>query len=354
MNPLSREHTVIADSRNDVCSSGSTSSMAPAWMGRVLLLAGIYNLAWGAFAILFPMTLFRLTGFDPLPLYPEFWQCIGMIVGVYGIGYAIASRDPFRHWPIVLVGLLGKIAGPVGFASAVYSGRLPVALGWTILTNDLVWWAPFALILWRAAQVHQATYHLISVTPPPRPIDPMGRMISQLGATMSELSRRSPVLVVFLRHSGCTFCRQALSDLASQRQQIEANGTKIALVHMGHEEPKELLDRYNLTDLHCFRDPVCALYEAFGLEMGGFRQLFGLTVWIRGVSAWFAGHGIGGLNGNGFRMPGSFLIHRGEILRAFRHSTAADRPDYAELATLPTADTDRPRTSESRSQPLVS
>ena len=126
------------------------------WMRRVLWVAAVYNLAWGAFAILSPLTLFRWCGFDPLPLYPELWQCIGMIVGVYGVGYGIAATNPFRHWPIVLVGLLGKIFGPIGFAGAVTSGRFPLAMGWTIVTNDLIWWLPFGVILWRAFRSHQA------------------------------------------------------------------------------------------------------------------------------------------------------------------------------------------------------
>jgi hypothetical protein len=84
-----------------------------------------------------------------VPTYPQLWQCIGMIVGVYGIGYAIAAFDPWRHWPIVLVGLLGKLLGPIGLAQAVAEGTLPLAFGWTNLTNDLIWWVPFGLILWR-------------------------------------------------------------------------------------------------------------------------------------------------------------------------------------------------------------
>jgi hypothetical protein len=34
-------------------------------------------------------------------------------------------------------------------------------------------------------------------------------------------------------------------------------------------------------------------------------------------------------------MPGTFLIHNGKILRAYRHETSADRPDYCELAQTP-------------------
>jgi ligand-binding SRPBCC domain-containing protein len=69
---------------------------------------------------------------------------------VYGVGYWVAAGDPRRHWPVVLVGFLGKLFGPVGFAVAVVKGVFPPTFGLTILTNDLIWWVPFALILWDA------------------------------------------------------------------------------------------------------------------------------------------------------------------------------------------------------------
>jgi hypothetical protein len=83
----------------------------------------------------------------PQPNYPQFWQCIGMIVGVYGIGYAIAAFNPVRHWPIVLVGFLGKIFGPLGMIQALWTEQLPWAFALNCITNDLIWWVPFALIL---------------------------------------------------------------------------------------------------------------------------------------------------------------------------------------------------------------
>ena len=56
----------------------------------VLVAAAVYNVAFGAWAVLWPSSAFELAGLEP-PNYPELWQCIGMIVGVYGIGYAIAQ-----------------------------------------------------------------------------------------------------------------------------------------------------------------------------------------------------------------------------------------------------------------------
>jgi hypothetical protein len=76
-----------------------------------------------------------------------------MVIGVFGIGYLCAARDPVRHWPIVLVGFLGKIFGPIGFLWTASRGEIPWSFGVTIPTNDLLWWIPFALMLrsaWKA------------------------------------------------------------------------------------------------------------------------------------------------------------------------------------------------------------
>jgi len=132
--------------------SRAVASPAPGWMRWTLIAAAVYNLLWGGWVVLFPNSFFHWIGADP-PRYPEIWQCVGMIVGVYGIGYACAAMDPLRHWPIVLVGFLGKILGPIGFVDAVFVREaLPPAFGYTILTNDLIWWVPFGLILYQAAK----------------------------------------------------------------------------------------------------------------------------------------------------------------------------------------------------------
>lgn len=121
----------------------------PSWMSATLYAAAVYNIVWGGFVVLFPLTMFRWMEMPP-PNYVEIWQCVGMIVGVYGVGYGLAARDPLRHWPIVLVGFLGKVFGPIGFLQAVGMGTLPWRFGLNNITNDVIWWIPFALIL-RAA-----------------------------------------------------------------------------------------------------------------------------------------------------------------------------------------------------------
>jgi len=139
-------------------------------------------------------------------------------------------------------------------------------------------------------------------------------------------------LLVFLRHAGCTFCREALDDLARQRHELEAQGTRLVLVHMSPPVPgTQFLARYQLDGVPHISDPELTLYRAFGLGRGSLLDLFGPKVCWRGVDALFRGHGIGWLQGDGFQMPGVFLLFHGEIIRSFRHQSAADRPDYLAL-----------------------
>lgn len=155
----------------------------------------------------------------------------------------------------------------------------------------------------------------------------------QIGQTLADLSHTAPTLVVFLRHAGCTFCREALADLAKIRTAIEAEGVQICLVHMGSDDhAAEFFAAYGMDDVPRISDPGQGLYRAFDLGRGKLRQLFGPKVIVRGAEAAANGHGIGRLIGDGFQMPGVFLIRDGQIVRAFRHQTAADRPDYAALA----------------------
>lgn len=114
--------------------------------------AAIYNLAWGVAAVLWPEALFTLVGMPP-PNYLPFWQLVGMFVLVFAPAYWWAARAPFRHRHLILIGLLGKVLGPTGFAWSVASSQLPLSFGWIILTNDLIWWPSFGLFLRDAARL---------------------------------------------------------------------------------------------------------------------------------------------------------------------------------------------------------
>jgi len=109
-------------------------------------LAAVYNLCWGLFAAIDPQWLFRFSGMAPLN-HPEIYACLGMVVGVYGIVYAEVARRPEQGWLLAAVGFLGKVLGPIGMLQLVWTSVWPARAAVLCLTNDLVWWVPFALYL---------------------------------------------------------------------------------------------------------------------------------------------------------------------------------------------------------------
>lgn len=171
-------------------------------MVYALYAAGAYNMLWGAWVVFFPASHWQVLGMAP-PRYMALWQCIGMIVGVYGLGYAIAARDPVRHWPIIFVGLVGKVLGPAGLGWAVLTGQLPLRWGVINVFNDAIWWVPFALAL-RFAWAEQRKARIAAATSEPGlPLPAAAAALKdQNGDTLVSLSMRTPTLVIFLRHPG--------------------------------------------------------------------------------------------------------------------------------------------------------
>lgn len=308
----------------------SSAVDAPRWTRQVLILAAIYNLVWGIAIVLFPRVPFALAGMEP-PNYPAIVQCLGMVIGVYGIGYGLAARDPVTQWPLVLVGLLGKVFGPIGFVYAASQGEFPWVAGWMILTNDLVWWLPFTAILVHAARGLEARQAAASGQALREVLE---QARTQNGVSLAELSQSQPILVVCVRHLGCTYCREAISDVARNRAAIEAAGARPVIVHMGSvEQGAALVQSGGGGDLDHVSDPQRRVYRALQLNFGTPSELFGLqTVWRAVAGGTVLRHGLGPIVGNVLQMAGVFLIHDGKVLRAYRTRSTADRPDYVELA----------------------
>lgn len=116
------------------------------WAKLIMLLAAIYNLAWGAVISIDPQLI--LFGNPETPFVLILIRCIGMLVGVYGIAYYFASKDPVRYWPLIFVGFIGKVFGPIGSAYYIATDELTTRFLYVNLLNDLIWLIPFGWILW--------------------------------------------------------------------------------------------------------------------------------------------------------------------------------------------------------------
>jgi hypothetical protein len=124
----------------------ATEARRARYYRSVFALAAAYNLLFGGWAGFFPRSFFELFRME-FPRYPSIWACLGMVVGLYGLvyGYCALRLDAAR--PLIAIGLLGKVLGPLGWVLAVRSGEFPARTWPLIALNDLLWWLPFGAFL---------------------------------------------------------------------------------------------------------------------------------------------------------------------------------------------------------------
>lgn len=154
------------------------------------------------------------------------------------------------------------------------------------------------------------------------------------GQNLYKSSFERIILLTFLRHFGCVFCREAMKDLSAKRADFAKQGVDLVFVHMSdHGTAAQYFEKYNLTGVDSISDPSCNWYKTFGLTKGTLNQLFGLKNWVRGFEVALKDPMILSVQqiGDGFQMPGIFILHNGVVKESFIHRSAADRPNYQSL-----------------------
>jgi hypothetical protein len=287
----------------------------------------LFYCAFAVFSVCWPHLWFDWAGLER-PSFLKLWRGVGLVSGAFGIGFLIASRSPIRHWAIVLVGWLKMSLTIAGFLGATMFGGLSATAALFAVIDDLVFWLPFAMILWAALQAHAGRPPIREQALTPAEAAAEYRLSS--GETLTEAAAKQTVTLVFLRHFGCTFTRQLLRGLEELEAGTRRHGARLVLVHMmqrGGETPYLSADG----GVARIADPMCELYRAFGLGKGGFLELFGPRVWLRGAVAFFKGCGVGPLAGDGLQMPGAFLFRDGKVIASQPAHRASDLPDLPAL-----------------------
>jgi peroxiredoxin len=171
--------------------------------------------------------------------------------------------------------------------------------------------------------------------------DEMARALASVrtesGASLLTLAEASPVLLVFLRHFGCSFCRQAISDVADLKGELDRRGVRPVFVHLGTpERAKPFFDYYGIGDVERVSDPEAVVYQlpVFALpRMHPALTLFQPSVWMGWLKGAIFKHGIGAIKEDGHQMQGIFFLKGPKIVRQFRYKTIADEPNYLKLVS---------------------
>jgi hypothetical protein len=158
---------------------------------------------------------------------------------------------------------------------------------------------------------------------------------TESGANLLELAEASPVLLIFLRHFGCSFCRQAISDVADLRGELDKRRVRPVFVHLGTpERAKPFFDYYGIGDVERVSDPEAAVYQnpVFAISrIHPVLTLFQPAVWAGWLKGAIFKHGIGAIKEDGKQMQAVFFLKGPTIMREFRYKTIADEPNYLKL-----------------------
>jgi hypothetical protein len=277
---------------------------------RVLKAAACYGLLFGFIVSFFPHILLKAFNAE-LSFGIEFWQFFGIIIGVAGIGYGMSSSDPGRNWPIVFIGFLGNLLGSLIFIKSLLFGTLPLAFASFLFVSTFIWVIPFFYILMAAYEENTFEFG------PSKKFDDLVNLVrTSKNATLSELSNDKKVMLIFVRHFGCTFCRETVFEMAKIDKVIKDKKYEPVFVHMSDQSfGDEFFSRYYDHPIHHISDPGRMLYKSLNLCRGTFSQVFGPMTWLRSITAGiFKGHGVGEFEGDILQLGGVFILDKGQVI----------------------------------------
>jgi peroxiredoxin len=163
----------------------------------------------------------------------------------------------------------------------------------------------------------------------------LASIATESGTSLLTLTEASPVLLVFLRHFGCSFCRQAISDISELKGELDKRGVRPVFVHLGTpERAKPFFEYYGIGDVERISDPQAKIYRHPMFLIPRINPLLTLlqpSVWVGWLKGALFKHGIGAIKEDGEQMQGIFFLKGTKIVRQFRYKTIADEPNYLKL-----------------------
>lgn len=264
-----------------------------------------------------------------LTLQPIVLFLLGSFAFSLGIGFFIASYDPYQHWLTVLVGLVSKLFTVALFIGPAAEGEIPLTMTLVLLVTEVLWIVPFFFILQNAFLVHTQ-----EESSPKKFSDLISHIRTNEGKTLLEHSQEKRVLLVFIRQFGCIFCRENMRELSRLKLMNDQKGLKLIFVHMSDPAfADDFFAKYFQEKITHVSDPCRVLYKAMGLKRGTFFQLFGPATWLRGGLVMLS-KGIiqGKTEGDPLQLGGIFILHQGQI--TFEQKTARASSLF-EISSLP-------------------
>ena len=118
------------------------------WMWYLLRFAGTFNLLAGAGMICLYHEGYKLLG-EPRPTLILPVQVMGILVGLFGVGYHLVASNPLQNLNILMLGFWSKALSSALALWYVGRGRLGPGFGVVVFFADVIYLPPFYVILRR-------------------------------------------------------------------------------------------------------------------------------------------------------------------------------------------------------------
>lgn len=140
--------------RMDTCQADVPRPLAQ-WMTRLLWFVGTYNLLAGLGMLCLYHEGYKLLGVAKPELNLPI-QLVGVLVGLFGVGYWLVAANPVENRNLLLLGFWSKLLGSLLGIYYVFVGKLPPLFLAVLLVSDIGYLPPFYLILRRIRRYRAA------------------------------------------------------------------------------------------------------------------------------------------------------------------------------------------------------
>jgi peroxiredoxin len=271
------------------------------------------------FLLLYSIVCLVLGLYFLLSLSESFGSLMGVIFISLSFASFLAKFEPARHWPSVLLFMVFHLLLTVVSMKSYLTGSA-TSYDILLLSVSVLVLLPLFNLLSYAFHEHTFEYEGHK-----KAIDLMKSVKTSQSQTLFDLSKNNKVLLVFVRHFGCTFCRETVSEIAKIDETIKTKKWELVYVHMSDPDfGEEFFAKYYTKKIHHISDPGRVLYKSFNLSRGTLLELFGPSTWLKGLYyGYFKGHGLGEIEGDSLQL-GVFLIENGEVKFEKKANKASD------------------------------
>ncbi|MBL9123397.1 MAG: hypothetical protein JNG90_07170 [Planctomycetaceae bacterium] len=118
------------------------------WMRYLLRFVAVYNVLAGLVMLVCYHEAYKSMGLKKPDLVMPL-QLVGILVGLFGVGYWLVARNPIENRNLLVLGFWSKALGSVLGVYYVVQGKLPPVFLAVLFFADIIYLWPFALIIRR-------------------------------------------------------------------------------------------------------------------------------------------------------------------------------------------------------------